>query len=151
MPFEHIHPHILQNVNEGINLILDTLSTGHIGQAFPVFNWSCIMMKMGGSSMHKTEYVLKAIMHPTYGTHYRLRNISGNELKPTRHPSQYCRQSLVAIKQPLLVCLKWRSIHPLFFRDGGSRCCEYIGRVAGSGCSWQYDENAAGSSHSIVN
>ena len=37
---------------------------------------------------HKSEQDLKAIMYPAYGTHHRLRIISGTEIQLTQNPSE---------------------------------------------------------------
>ena len=36
--------------------------------------------------MSDAEYDIKAIMYPAYGTHHRLRNISGNKIPLTQEP-----------------------------------------------------------------
>ena len=77
---------------------------------------SCIMMIMREreSSMLKTEFDLKDIIYPSYGTHHRLRSISGNKTQ--------CQSTL-----PLLVWLKWgtedhlSSVGHWFSGEGGWR------------------------------
>ena len=39
--------------------------------------------------MHKAEHNLKAIMHPAYGTHHRVRTIRRNEIQLTQRKRLY--------------------------------------------------------------
>ena len=61
--------------------MLDTHPQGKLYKHLHVFDaceQACIMMIMGGSKMSETEYDLRVIMYPAYGTPHKLHNIREN-------------------------------------------------------------------------
>ena len=63
------------------SIILDTPPQDKLHKHLQIFNaceQSCLMMIMVGSKMSKTEYDLKAMIHPAYDTTHKLCNIRGN-------------------------------------------------------------------------
>ena len=79
---------------------------------------SCIMMIMEGSKMFKTEYDLKAIMHPAYYTPHKLCNIRVNEnIQHPRIPrtAREWMKTHVSVQMPP-AWLKWSTGSPMHFQ-----------------------------------